>query len=352
MIASGNLTTQGLWDLTIKIDEIDAKIIKILLLESRTSFTAISKECKITVTAVRMRYKRLWKDGIINGEKMLVNPHALGYPHIADLGMITTVENEQEVRKFLESKPYIGELVGPLGHYNFWGKVALRDLNKLHELIEDLESNSNIKHVDALIWAEAVNIEYPQNLVIKTTDHEANTRIVETSSLNSHYQGPIELDDIDKKIAIILTQNSRTPFKGIAAQLQVSSKTVIQRYKKLREKLLTLSTATINLNKLGYQALGNIFVKVSNRSKMPEIYAKLLQISNVIVIIRVMGAYDLYCAIPLEDFESLFEVYGKIIRIDGVERVEVYPTRNPPSWPFNLFPSLLESEYMKPKYWH
>ena len=113
-----------------------------------------------------MRYKRLWRDGVINGEKMLVNPHCLGYPHIADLGMITSVENEGEVRKFLESKPYIGELIGPMGHYSFWGKVALRDLNKLHDIIEDLESNCNIKHVNAFIWAEAINVEFPQNLII------------------------------------------------------------------------------------------------------------------------------------------------------------------------------------------
>ncbi len=98
----------------IKIDEIDAKILKILLAESRTSFTDIAKECKITVTAVRMRYKRLWKEGVINGEKILINPHCLGYRHIVDLLIMNDVENEKEVTKFLESKPYISELVSPL----------------------------------------------------------------------------------------------------------------------------------------------------------------------------------------------------------------------------------------------
>ena len=335
----------------VKIDETDAKILKILLSESRTSFTAIANECKITVTAVRMRYKRLRRVGVINGEKMLVNPHCLGYQHIADLGIVIAVENEQEVKKFLESRPYIGELVGPLGHYRFWGKVALRDLNKLVDIIEDLESNRSIKHVDALIWSEAVNIEYPQNLVIRPLDCEDTQKIVEQPVLTNLNNEPLDLDDIDKKIAIILSQNSRTPFKKIAGQLQISSKTVIQRYKKLRKNLLTLSTVTIDLSKLGYKALGNLFIKVSNRSKMPEIYSKLLQIPNIIVIIREMGNYDLYCAVVLEDFEKLFEVYEKIIRIIGIERAEVYLTRVPPAWPLNLFPSLLESEYMKPKYW-
>ena len=94
-------------------------------MESRTSFTDIAKECRITVTAVRMRYKRLWRDGVINGEKMLVNPHCLGYRHIVDLFIINDVENDKEVAKFLESKPYISEVVGPFGKYNFFGKVAL-----------------------------------------------------------------------------------------------------------------------------------------------------------------------------------------------------------------------------------
>jgi DNA-binding Lrp family transcriptional regulator len=337
--------------LAAKIDEIDAKILKILLLESRTSFTAIANECKITVTAVRMRYKRLWREGVINGEKMLVNPHCLGYRHIADLGMVVAVENEQEVKKFLESKPYIGELIGPLGHYRFWGKVALRDLDKLRDIIEDLESNSSIKHVDALIWAEAVNIEYPQNLIIKPLDCADTQKIIEQPALTNHNQAPLDLDYIDRKIATILSQNSRTTFKKIAAQLQISSKTVIQRYKNLRGSLLTLSTVTINLNKLGYRALGHVFMKVSNRSKMPEIYSQLLQIPNIIVIVREMGAFDLYCAVALEDFEKLFEVYEKIMKIVGIETAEVYLRAVPPAWPLNLFPSLLESEYMKPKYW-
>ncbi len=336
----------------IKIDETDGKILKILLSESRTSFTDIAKECKITVTAVRMRYKRLWKEGVINGEKMLVNPHCLGYRHIVDLGIMNAAEDEKEVAKFLESKPYISELVSPLGKYNFDGKVALRNLNKLHEIIEDLESNHNIKHVDALIWAEAVNIEYPQNLIIKPLDRENEQKNNHRQALTNLDQAPIGIDEIDRKIASILSENSRTPFKKIAVQLDISSKTVIQRYKKLRENLLTLSTITLDLNKLGYNALANIYLKVSNRSKMSEIYSQLLQIPNLIVIIRLTGVYDLYCAVAIEDFEKMFEADEKIRRINGVETAEAFLIKMPPSWPLNLFPSLLEKEYIQPKYWH
>jgi hypothetical protein len=82
---------------------------------------------------------------------MLINPHCFGYQHIVDLCITNAIEDDGEVTKFLETKPYIAELVGPWGNYNFLGKVALRDLKKLHDIIEEFEANRYIKHVDELI---------------------------------------------------------------------------------------------------------------------------------------------------------------------------------------------------------
>jgi Lrp/AsnC family transcriptional regulator for asnA, asnC and gidA len=298
-----------------------------------------------------MRYKRLWRIGVINGEKMLVNPHCLGYRHIIDLGITSDLEDEKEVAEFLESKPYISELMSPLGKYNFDGKVALRHLNNLHEIIEDLESNHKIKHVDALIWAEAVNIEHPQNLIIKPLGPENKTKKEDRHTLTNLDQPLTKIDELDRKIAKILSENSRTPFKTIATQLNISSKAVIQRYNKLRENLFTLSTITLDLNKLGYNALENVYLKVSNRSKMPEIYSQLLQIPNLIVIIRFTGAYDLYCAVAIENFEKMFETNEKIRRTNYLEAADSFVIKMPHSWPLNLFPSLIDRDTMQPKHW-
>ena len=114
---------------------------------------------------------------------------------------------------------------------------------------------------------------------------------------------------------------------------------------------MTLSTIALDLDKLGYKALAHLYIKVSNRSKIPEIYSQLLQIPNLIVIIRFIGSYDLYSAIALEDFEKMFEAYEKIRTINGIETTEVFLTKMLPSWPLNLFPSLLENESIQPKYW-
>lgn len=315
--------------------------------EARTSFTHMANECKITVSAVRMRYKRLWKDGIINGEVTLINPHHLGYRHIVDLEITCTVEGEKRVAAFLETKSYISQVFGHSG--KFFGKVALRDLNKLSTIIEELESNTEINQIDALIWSEAANIEFPQNLVIKPIKQN-NFSKIERPALSDLDKKPIVLDNIDKKIASIISRKARTPFRKIAEQLDITTKTVIQRYEKLREKLFTHSTITLNLDNIGYKALLNLYIIVNNRSKINNIYRQLLQIPNVIVIIRLVGKYDLYVAVVLEDFADLFKKREIISKIDGVEDTQEFLTPAPISWPFNLFPSLLESEVM-PKYW-
>ena len=333
-----------------KIDEIDAKILKTLLKESRTSFTEIAKDCKISVGAVRMRYKRLWKEGVINGEVMLVNPHSLGYKYISDLGITTAVENEKEVTKLLTRKPYISHMVGPLGKYNIWAKVALHDTQNLAEILEDIETIPHIKGVDALIWVEAINIEYPENLIIRpltTNNEQKTTQRIPASNVE---ETQIQIDETDKKIATILSQNSRTPFRKIAEQLDISTKNVIKRYKRLRGNVLTLSAITVDLKKLGYNAMASVFVKAASRSKMAEIHAQMFQIPNLIVAIRLIGAYDLYAAIVFRDFEELFNAQEQIRRIQHIEKTDIFLTPNVPAWPLNLFPLLLQSEFMGPKF--
>jgi Lrp/AsnC family transcriptional regulator for asnA, asnC and gidA len=160
---------------------------------------------------------------------------------------------------------------------------------------------------------------------------------------------PIKMDDIDRKIAVIVSNNARTPFRHIAEQIGISTKTVIQRYKKLREKVLTKSTITVDMNLLGYKAMADLYIKVINRSKLNEIYAQLLQIPNVIVIIRTLGDYDLYVAIALEDLGKMFEISEQISKISGIEKPYFFLMPMIKRWPFNLFAPMLESGSM-PKY--
>ena len=201
-----------------RIDETDAKILKTLLTESCTSFTEIAKDCQISVGAVRMRYKRLWKTGIINGEIMQVNPHSLGYKCISTIGVITAIENERKVREFLKSKLYISRILGTYGKYNIGTIVVLYSIQELSEVIEDLEANPLIKRVDSLIWTEAVSMDHTENLIIKPfTDKNEQKATQRPATINFE---ETKIDETNRQIAKILSHNSRTPFRQIAETAQ------------------------------------------------------------------------------------------------------------------------------------
>jgi DNA-binding Lrp family transcriptional regulator len=85
------------------IDEVDAKIIKMLELDARTSFREIAKKLKISEGTVYNRVKRLQGDGIIKGYSANVDPTKLGMDLSAVIGLRVAggylVEVEQEISK-------------------------------------------------------------------------------------------------------------------------------------------------------------------------------------------------------------------------------------------------------------
>lgn len=319
------------------IDTIDVKILRTLLRESRTSFTDIAKDCKISVAAVRMRYKQLWKSGIIVGEIMQVNPQSLGYKCIADLGVIADINSEKKVIDFLESRPYVLHVLRDFGKYNLAVKVTLSDMDEFAKILDDLEANPLIKQVDAMIWAEVVNMDHAENLVLNQQIEKRNINSSQTIEREL-----VDIDETDRRIAKILSQNSRRPFKKIAEEIGISTKNVIQRYRRLKGSVLRLSTIQVNLKKLGYNATCNIFIKAQNRSQLQGICSEIFSIPNLIVSIRLIGSYDLLVIFALEDFESLFNLKEKINKIPGLEKVDLYINRNFPAWPLNMFYPLLD----------
>ncbi len=325
-----------------QIDKIDVKILRMLMCDARTSFTKIAQKCKISVAAVGARYKRLWKAGIITGEAMIVNPASLGYKCISNLGIVTDRENEKDVTELLKSKPYISTVfesrVFSVGNVVLIASVvALHSIEDLEKIQEDLASNPMIKSVNTLLWAENLNIDHRENLVIKSTTDENDC--VPDKFLSTK---EVSIDETDRRIARVLAGHARTPFRKIAGQLGISTKNVIQRYKKLRGTVLTHSTITVNLSKLDYKAMASLRLKITNKSKTTDVVSKLLQIPNVVAIVRyVSGNYDLYAEAVLENFEDYFKMQDTVYRILGVEQVTIQLNPVYPEWPLHYFSALL-----------
>ncbi|MDG6222439.1 MAG: AsnC family transcriptional regulator [Candidatus Bathyarchaeota archaeon] len=322
-----------------KIDEIDATILRNLLKEARTTFTEIAKECKISITGVRSRFLKLKKIGIINGAIMQVNPYSLGYDCMCDITMKTAPENDEKVKQFLRNKPYTKTILEQFGRQNIAIGVLLKSINELSGIMEDIGKCEHVKNVEPLIWTKPVHMDHPENLVIKPLNYKNNPE--ESISSKGENEKKIELDEMDIQIAKILISDARKPFRFIGKKLNIPTQTVIRKYDRLRKGVLTTSSITVNLQKLGYKAMARIFIKISNKSEERRIHSELLQIPNVIVAIRHVGIYNIRILIALEDFEDWFAVEEKIKKIDGITEMDISFDKAFTKWPLNIFANTL-----------
>ena len=326
------------------IDETDEKILRTLLKDSRTSFTKIAKECKISVNAIRKRHNLLWKQGIINGEIMFVDPQALGYKSVCTAEVMTKIEDENEVLEFLKSKRYVCRVfINNLEKLNIGCVIILHETQNLSAIIQDIEANPMIKQTKTTLWKNMTNLDYPENLILRNMSSK-NQCECRQKPIAANLK-KVKLDETDIQIAKILTQKSRTPFIKIAEDLNISTNKVIQRYSKLKKTILTTSTITINLKRIGYNAVMNLQLKLANKNQTQQVLTAILQIPNVIVLSEyVTGDFDLFAIIALRDYSELFRLKEQLNTIQGIEKASMFLNKPFQAWPINLFASLLSNQ--------
>jgi Lrp/AsnC family transcriptional regulator for asnA, asnC and gidA len=331
----------------VAIDEVDAIILSNLLRESRTSFSKIAEECKITVTSVTNRYRRLHKEGIIKGEIMQVNPHSLGYHCVTLIGIISQKHKETDLLNYFEKggNNFNSVKFGPVTKYVKFGTfakyiattgIALKNVGELATVQRSLESNRLIKRADVFISSlEIVTPDHPENLIVSPCSGRIEYKKTEIKPVE------VEMDEIDRKIARILAERSRTPFGRIGEELGITTKTVIQRYRKIRGNVLTLSTITIDLNKLGYTAGALLLIRLENKLRTTEIMNQLLAIPNLIHLNNFVGPFDLLAHIVFKSFSEYFQIMERIRIIEGIDEMEISLVPGFPVWPHNGFANLL-----------
>ncbi|HSQ49553.1 MAG TPA: Lrp/AsnC family transcriptional regulator [Candidatus Deferrimicrobiaceae bacterium] len=139
------------------------------------------------------------------------------------------------------------------------------------------------------------------------------------------------MDKIDLFIIEALTKNARTSFRQIAAALNVSPDTIIDRYSGLQEKgVIRGSTIVLNPKEIGYNAMAVFMIDLSpnnENSKKPFdstlIVETLIKMRNIIVASKTVGDHDLMAIGVIKDFNHLVEVRNEIAAVEGVKDMEV-----------------------------
>lgn len=118
------------------LDEIDQKILGLLVQDARMAFLEIARECGISGPAVHQRVKRLEAAGVITGSHLQVKPQALGLNVCAFVSVSLSEANKypQVIQAFKEI-PEIVECHFITGRYSLLLKLYCLDYEHLMEVL-------------------------------------------------------------------------------------------------------------------------------------------------------------------------------------------------------------------------
>ncbi|HQV77361.1 MAG TPA: Lrp/AsnC ligand binding domain-containing protein [Chitinophagales bacterium] len=148
--------------MTNQLDDIDLKILTILMKDAKTPFSEIAKTLFVSNGTVHVRMKKMEDLGIIKSFNLQLNHHKIGYDITAFLGIYLSKSSQyDEVAKALEKIPEIVDLHYTTGNYSMFLKLICKDTEHLRKiLMEKIQNIPEITRTETMISLQE-NINRP-----------------------------------------------------------------------------------------------------------------------------------------------------------------------------------------------
>lgn len=135
-----------------QLDEIDKKIINMLMENAKTSLASISREVGISTTAVHQRVKKLESSGVVQNDMSLLNPRKIGYKVISFVGIyLDQPSSYSEAISFFEAVDEIVEAHYITGNYTAFIKILARDNDHLMEVLGKVQGTKGVVRTETFI---------------------------------------------------------------------------------------------------------------------------------------------------------------------------------------------------------
>ncbi len=120
------------------IDPVDAKILRVLGKDARTSTAELARAIGLSAPSVAERMKRLEENGVIEGYSVTINAAALGLPLAVWLRIRPIPGQLKKVAEILLGLPEIVECDRVTGDDCFIARAHLRSVGDLERVIDEI----------------------------------------------------------------------------------------------------------------------------------------------------------------------------------------------------------------------
>lgn len=136
----------------IEVDEIDIKILTMLINDARTRLKDIAKECETTSVSVLNRIKRMKKHKLITGATLYPDVASLGLPIAATIGISFDGNLDEEILRLLEQQSFVVEPSSSVGEYDFCALVFARSIAELDKIACLIKEQFSAKTITINVW--------------------------------------------------------------------------------------------------------------------------------------------------------------------------------------------------------
>lgn len=289
------------------MDLIDKKILLELDKNSRIPITKLAKKLKANRNTVEYRINQLVEAGIIKQFVTIFNPLVFEkqlykiYLQLQDL----SEEKEKEIIKFLQSLP-VYWLAKSYGKWDFLVGLQAsspKEFNQLKlKILSKLEGHIVNKDVTLMVNAPFFARDY-------ILGNKTHTEI--KSFLN---EVKINIDEKDKQILKLLSTNSRYKVIDLAKKLNITTKTVIQRIKRLEKHNIIINyRISLNLEKIGHKFM-KAFISLKNVTEKDhkQFINYCIKIPNLIHLIETIGAWDFEPEFEIKNEQEFYHVLNEL----------------------------------------
>ena len=138
-----------------KLDEIDHKILDMLILNTRTPFTDIAKKLLISAGTVHVRVKKMEDFGLIKGSSLILDYDKLGYTFIAYVGLyISDTSKIKFIIQRINEIPNVTVAHITTGKFNIYCKLRAKDTKHAKDLIFTIDDIPGISRSETMISLE------------------------------------------------------------------------------------------------------------------------------------------------------------------------------------------------------
>jgi len=130
------------------MDDVDRKILKELLKNSRQSFREIARKLNVAVGTVLSRVKNLEKEGIIKGYSILIDHEKLGYGLTAIIEVTVAKGKLLEVDEEIAKKPNVCAVYDTTGLTDAMIIAKFKTREELSKFTKSLLSNPYVERTN------------------------------------------------------------------------------------------------------------------------------------------------------------------------------------------------------------